>query len=198
MRMNPNHGGFVKAQQIARIAKENGWHGSIEEDAVTNETILYAYRNGQEFDFADETVVLTWKGNALVESPEYSLLGQIVYLQSQHLVIEKIRDYPDVTKIVKKFHNRSDIVELVERYRRLPFDPMADSNETIMSVIAGKRIWWYNRMDGNVRDAIVVSPKRKSQVFEIKPVGHRRLLNFVDRDTGMRSVLLDQLLKVEQ
>ena len=41
-------------------------------------------------------------------------------------------------------------------------------------------------------------PKRKSQVFEIRPVGHRRLLNFVDRDTGMRAVLLDQLLKVEQ
>ena len=50
----------------------------------------------------------------------------------------------------------------------------------------------------NVRDGLSCLPKRKSQVFEIKPVGHRRLLNFVDRDTGMRSVLLDQLLKVEQ
>lgn len=198
MRMNPNHGGFVKAQQIGRIAKENGWHGSIEEDAVTNETILYAYRNGPEFDFADETVTLTWKGNALVERPEYSLLGRTVYLQSQHQILDKIRDYPDVTKIVKKFHNRPDIVELVERYRRLPFDPLADSNEIIMSAVVGRKIWWYNRMDGNVRDGFVVSPKRKSQVFEIRPVGHRRLLNFVDRDTGMRAVLLDQLLKVEQ
>lgn len=198
MRMNPNHGGFVKAQQIGRIAKENGWHGSIEEDAAINQTVLYAYRNGQDFDSADETVVLTWKGNALAEMPEYSLLGKTTNLQSQHLVIDKIRDYPDVAKIVKKFHNRPDIVVLVERYRRLPFNPIDDSNETIMSAIGGRRIWWYNRMDGNVHDALVVTPKRKSQVFEIRPVGHRRLLNFVDRDTGMRSVLLDQLLKVEQ
>ena len=98
MRMNPNHGGFVKAQQIGRIAKENGWHGSIEEDAAINQTVLYAYRNGQDFDSADETVVLTWKGNALAEMPEYSLLGRAINLQSQHLVIAPARRFNDYDK----------------------------------------------------------------------------------------------------
>ena len=195
--MNPNHGGFVKAQQIGRIAKENGWHGCIEEDAATKETILFAYRNGQDFESADEKLTLVWRGNALADMPEYCLLDRTTNLQSQHLVIDKIKSYPDVVKIVKRHGNRGDIATLVKRYRRLPFDPIADTDETIMSALVGKHIWWYNGTECIVRDAWVTVPKRKSQVFELKPVGQRRLFNFVDKEIGMRSVLLDQLLKVE-
>ena len=196
-RMNPNHGGFIKAQMIGRIAKENDWHGNIEENATTRETILYAFRNGNDFESADEKLSLIWKGNALAEMPEYCLLYHWINLQSQHAVIDKIRDYPDVVKIVKKHGNRGDIAALVDRYRRLPFNVIADSNETIMSAVVGRHICWYHRMDGKVSDAWVTVPKKNSKIFEIRPIKERRLLNFVDKDIGMRSVHLDTLLKVE-
>ena len=180
----------TKAIAIATVAKENGWKGAIRYDEITHETTLSARRGC-------ESVLLIWDRNRLIQKPEYKLLGRTYYLPSQGALIQKLNSKPDIIKLLKINAGKRNPVELVKQYRDLPFDVETDNDETIIAALVNRRIWWYNSVSMGVQNARVMMPKRKSQVFNIKSVNHRRMFNFTEPDIGMRSVMLDQLLKVQ-
>lgn len=183
----------LKAMQLGGIAKRNGWTGSIQHNDNLNETIFRAKR-------AAERIFMQWANGRLAEKPEYKLLSRVYTLQSQVEVIEKLEGWPDIIKILDINRKRKDPknpVQLVKYYSRLPFDIEKDDDETIISALVNRQIWWYNSISMKIDTAKVMMPKKKSQVFSLKQVGHRKMFNFTEPQIGMRSVMLDQIVKVQ-
>lgn len=188
--MSVVHPAVIKAKRLGRIAFENGWKGSLDHDPATSTTELSAERN-------DEHIYVKWIDNTM-DKAEYYILGKRVQLSCAKDVVKILRGWPDIIVLMKlaRALNISG-PDIVETYRRLPFDWENDSNEDIMAAMVERTVYWYNRIDGRVESDFVTKPRRKSQIFEVKPVGHRKIFNFIGTQCGMRTVILDMVLKVE-
>lgn len=186
-----SHPAISKAKQLGRAAHHNGWKGSIEHDPSTLTTEFVAERN-------DEHLYVKWVDNTM-DKAEYYILGKRVQLACAKDVLKILRGWPDIIALLKLA--RAENVSgpyIVETYRRLPFDWENDSDEDIMAAMVERKVYWYNRIDCKVTSDFVTRPRRKSQIFEIRQVGpHRKIFHFVGTQCGMRSVLLDMVLKVE-
>jgi hypothetical protein len=179
----------VKAMKLGRIAKENGWHGSIESEVVGTEriTLLEATRN-------DELMRVNYVDNTMVGA-DYSIFDYQLKLHTACLVEDKLRDWPDLLKLFKLFPHMNRPT-LVERYRRLPFSP-EDSNDEIMSKLVGHKLFWYSHEHAALRCDVVLPPRgAKASSYRIQDVGHRKMFHFIGVQAGFRSVLLDTLIKV--
>lgn len=186
----------IKAQKIGAAAKEFDWHGSINSEMLNGyrTTILDCYRD-------DEIVCVTWQDNLMVMA-QYSIFGKLIELSCAKAVLDRITSWPDVIELLKWFPEMNRPT-LVAKYRRLPFDLEADSDDSILKTLAGRHIWWYAELVGErysyakVRNEWVMEPRKKSQVYNLKHFDNgRTLFNFTTADTGMRSVFLDTILKV--
>lgn len=185
------HPAVVKAQKIARISKENGWHGSIDSNIIENGCRV-THLNGKR---EDERYTVVWQNNHMIRA-EYSIFGKEIELPCAKHVLSHIKGWPDVVNLFKWFPDMSRI-ELAEKYRRLPFDWQTDSDQDILNCLAGKHIWWYSHMSNKISSEQVIIPRKKTQVCNLKWVGHRRLFTFTATQFGIRSVLLDTILKVQ-
>lgn len=185
--------GMTKALTIAKIAKDNGWKGNITFDKAIGETTLKAKRN-------DEGFIMVWEDTADFNSRfmygKYRLFKRI-YNMPQLEIMKKIIGWPDIIRVLKLNKGEGNAAELIKTYRRLPFDWQNDDNVTILNRLVDSKIWWYSRMDSGINSARVKPPKNKKSRFEIRNIDGRKLFNFIDTEVGMRSILLDTLLKVE-
>lgn len=180
------HPAVMKAKRIARIAVENGWQGNIQHDKGA--TLLTAERN-------DESIIVGWQDNVMINAAHY-ILGKETQLHCAKQVLEYVEGWPDVLKLFRWFPNMNRPT-LVEKYRRLPFDWENDDDDTIISNLIGRQIFWYSHISMKMYCDVVLEPKgKKSNKFEIKHVGHRKMFNFIGAQAGFRSVLLDALVKV--
>lgn len=179
------HPAVMKAVRIGRIAKENDWHGSIEKDGVT--TVLVATRN-------DERIECRWTDQQLTEAT-YSLFEKTWVLPCSKAVLEHVTGWPDIIKLLKNFPDLSK-VELVKKYRRLPFDWQTASDEEIIANLVGRQIIWYSHISQKMNHDLVIVPRTKRNHPYIKQVGHRKMFNYIGSHSGFASVLLDTLIKV--
>lgn len=77
----------------------------------------------------------------------------------------------------------------------LPFDPAADDEKTILSVLGGKTIEWRNSITGATEEGDL---PRGGMHFKITDGPKGRTLHFPDRvHTGFRSVYLNSITKVK-
>jgi hypothetical protein len=184
------HPALVKVRHIAGIAADNGWKGKIDSEVIDGQriTTLAAMRN-------DESISMQYKNNEMTDA-DYYIFDKLMSLQSASQVIEKIQGWPDILKLFKWFPN-SNRPLLVEKYRRLPFDWETDDPNAIMDTMMGRKLFWYSHLSNKIHTDIVLEkqPNKQSNKFEIRPVGHRKMFNFVGV-LGFRSVLLDTILKV--
>lgn len=185
------HPALIKAQKIASEAKSYDWHGSIDSEVVNGcrTTFLNAKRN-------DECIHMIWRNNEMIGAT-YSLFEHETELNCAATVLRHIEGWPDIVELLKRFNTETSGIEfLISRYRRLPFDPDSDDDEAILKCLAGRHIWWYSSLTGKIRDEWVMEPRRKSQVFNLRKVGIKKLFSFTTVDTGIRSIVLDTLLRV--
>lgn len=181
----------VKALQIGRIAKENGWHGSVDSEVIDRQrvTVLRATRN-------DEEILLCYAGNTLDSNKsKYSLFDWTVKISCPSEALEKIESWPDLLKLFKRFPNMNR-PNLVRTYRRLPFTH-DEPNDVIMSKLIGHQLFWYSHEAAKLYCDVVLPPRKtKTDNFRIVDIGHRKLFHFIGVAAGFRSVLLDTLIKV--
>ncbi|QNN99721.1 hypothetical protein PBI_ROPE_62 [Mycobacterium phage Rope] len=180
----------IKAMKIAVTAKRNNWHGNIEAplvDGIRHTTVI-ATRN-------DERLEVSYKGNAY-EAGEYRIFDRRQNLHCASVALEKVEGWPDILDLFKAFPNKNK-PNLVETYRRLPFDEHTDTPEFIMEQMIGRQLFWfsheYNRLDF---DVVLQPRKSNSKNFRIAPVGHRKIFHFMGAKAGFRSVILDTIIKV--
>ena len=178
------HPAVVKAKKIARVALENGWKGSIEHESGT--TDLTAWRD-------DERIHVKWIANTM-ESAEHTLFSHVSQLSCAKAVLKVIEGTPDIMVVIKNAP-LIDRPKLVEKYRVVPFDWEHDDDETIIANVLGRKLFWYSHQATKIQEDVVYIPKGKKNHIEIKPVAHRKMLNFVGQG-GFRSVLLDTIIKV--
>lgn len=178
-----------KAKKIARIAVENGWTGTIEMDGPT--VTLKTIRN-------DEKIICLWIDQHL-DQATYSLMigkGRSWNLQCAKLVTEKLTGWPDLGNLFKWFPE-ANRPTLVNKYRRLSFDWENSSDDEIIANLVGRQVFWYSHSSVKMQCDVVLEPKskKKSQI-EIRPVGHRKLFNFIGAQFGFRSLFLDTIVKI--
>lgn len=183
------HPAVIKAQQIARIAVENGWKGKIntemqgiQEDSV-RVTTLVATRN-------DESIALEWHGKAFFDGVYY-FFDRVTKLHSSGLAIKKVEGWPDILEIFRHAPMGSRPA-LAEKYVKLPFDWRNDSDEEIINSIIDRKVFWYNRLDSKIEADVCMKSKKN----RIQPIGHHKLLHFISPLVGFRSMMLDQVLRV--
>lgn len=187
--MSDRHPAVLKCQQILKLAKVYGWTPNKSMSGVgqlpdgKQRTTLAIERN-------DEGIVLTYHDNTVAVAA-YTFMNHVVHYQNRKPLIERIEGWPRVTDLFKWFPSMNRPL-LVVKYRRLPFDEN-DTDANVLDAIVGHRLHWYNRIDGKIYDDIVI----KSNKNRIQPVHHRRMLHLVCRDSGFRSVMLDQILQVD-
>jgi hypothetical protein len=182
--------GRAKIKKLAAVAKRHDWHGRLDIEQIDGQQVatLEVTRN-------DESLVIGYTDNAM-SICEYKIFDMQFPCHCASVAKEKLAGWPDVVELFKLFPDRRR-VDLVKTYRKLPFNWQEDDNQEILDKLIGKRVWWYSHISQKIRDEYVMIPRRASQVFEIKPVGHRKLFNFTAAETGMRSVMLDTILKVQ-
>lgn len=194
MKGNAVHPAVVKAKKLARIAVENGWTGSINSDAENGSriTVLKARRKD-----SDEIVEVIWINNQMTSAMHSLMDGKINFpLPCAKAVSTVITGYPDLMQIIKNIPVEFR-AEAVRKYRRLPFNWETDDNEEIITKLIGTQIFWYSHVSTKIYSDHVLTPKKgKKSHIEIKPIGHRKMFNFIGSQAGFASVMLDSLLKV--
>jgi len=188
------HPAVVKAKKLARVAVENGWTGTINSE-VENDcriTILRANRKD-----CDESVFVKWENNVMKEASHLLLDGSVSFqLPCAKAVSEVFSGWPDVMQVIKNTPV-SKKPEVVRKYRKLPFDWENDPEDEIISKLIGTQIFWYSSVSAKIfSDHVLVPKKGKKSHVEIKPVGHRKMFNFIGSHSGFASVMLDTILKV--
>ena len=189
------HQAIIKAKRIGRVAKEHNWRGSIESEVVHGKriTVLSATRN-------DETILLRWDDNLLTKA-NYSISFSenevhLVQLACAKEALDRIEGWPDLEDLFKWFPDQSRCA-LAEKYRRVPFNWREDSDEEILSKIVGRKIFWYSHISQRtVSDVVLELKGKKAKNIQIRHIEHRKMLNFIGKDAGFRSVLLDTVFKV--
>lgn len=180
-----------KVMRMAGVAKQNGWHGTLESDVVNGckVTELQAARN-------DETITVIYRDGAMTRS-EYTIFGAVTSIYCPKTAIEKLSGWPDLLKLFKQFPNMNRPT-LVETYRRLPFS-FDEPNEEIMAKMIGRTVTWYSHTSTRIDSDTVLPPRKhtKKENFRIVDIGHRKLFHFIGTQIGFRSILLDTLLKVK-
>lgn len=193
------HPAIKKAQAIAVQAVEHNWKGNLKSEVHTipsfdgtiehfRETVLVGTRDEEMFR-------VVWIDNHL-SSVCYVIMGQEIELSCTKKLLRYITGWPDIIDLFKRFPDMNR-PELAQKYCRLPFDWKTAEDEYMLKCLAGQQIWWYDHTQGKIHSERVMVPRKKSQVFNIRQIGHRKLFSFCTVDTGMRSILLDTLLKVE-
>lgn len=197
------HPAIVKAKRIARVAKENDWHGSISSEVIslkeivddgfsveklTRTTLLTMKRN-------DEAIRMHWVDKHL-DTASYTLCGKLQRISCSKAAIEIIEDWPNIVDILK-FSGAEDKTPLIEKYSRLPFDWRVDSDEKIISTLIDHRIYWYARVSDSIYSDVVLKPKNKKLPIQIKPIKDRKSLHYIGSHSGFRCVMLDTILRVE-
>jgi hypothetical protein len=188
------HPAVIKAKRLARVAVENGWTGSIDSDTENDcrITVLKANRKN-----SDESICVEWTNNSM-SSAVHSLMDGTVSFQlpCAKSVSTVFAGWPDVMHLIK-VAPVEERLEIVKRYRKLPFDWENDTDEYILSKLIGTQIFWYNHVSAKIySDNVLVPKKGKKNHIEIKPIGHRKMLNFIGSHAGFASVMLDSILKV--
>lgn len=165
------HPAIVKAKRIARVAKENDWHGSISSEVIslkeivddgfsveklTRTTLLTMKRN-------DEAIRMHWVDKHL-DTASYTLCGKLQRISCSKAAIEIIEDWPNIVDILK-FSGAEDKTPLIEKYSRLPFDWRVDSDEKIISTLIDHRIYWYARVSDSIYSDVVLKPKKQKATY---------------------------------
>lgn len=188
------HPAVVRATKIGNHAVKQGWTGRLDSEVVEELgnrrrlTRLTLNRN-------DEKLIICWR-NADFQRAYYYIFDEL--LCDIDLVGTKqfIFGWPDILELFNLFPDMNH-PKLCKTYVKLPFNWVEDDNETIMSKLIGRQIFWYERQAGKIQNDTVLKPKgAKAKVYAIKDVGHRKLFYFVGEQFGTRTVLLDTLLKV--
>lgn len=182
------HPAVVKAGQIGRIAAEHGWKGNLDSKVVEDKRITVI--KGQR---KDESFCLTWENNHLVNGT-YSFFSKSTQIHSASQALTFICGKPDLARVFKK-EPVIDRLDVVERYRELPFDVETATESEIITALSGRTIYWYSPITGKIWEDVVQKPTKK-KAFEVRNVANgKRMFNFIGQQ-GFRSVLLDQLFKV--
>lgn len=188
------HPAVIKAKKLARVAVENSWTGNITSDVESDCRITVLNANRKD---SDEAIRVEWRDNQMASATHILMDGTVSFqLPCAKSVSAVISGWPDVMQIIKMIpHEKRP--EVVRRYRKLPFDWENDSDEFILSKLIGTQIFWYSHISTKIySDNVLVPKKGKKNHVEIKPVGHRKMLNFIGSHAGFASVMLDSILKV--
>ena len=188
------HPAIVKAKKLASVAVENNWTGSINSEVENNcrTTVLTATRKG-----SDESIRVEWSNNSMSSATHSLMDGTVIFqLPCAKSVSNVLSGWPDVMQIIKVTPAEQK-PEIVRRYRKLPFDWENDSDEEIIAKLVGTQIFWYSHISTKIySDNVLVPKKGKKNHLEIKPIGHRKMFNFIGSHAGFASVMLDSILKV--
>lgn len=201
------HPAVIKAQRIASLAKDNGWRGKIESHVDRNgcrTTSLEAQRQ-------EEWIYVRWSMNHL-EVATYSICDYSIQLGCAARVLDRLEKKPNVIFLLEKLAEspklkllfatlnpilRKQIDTIIIKYRNIPFSAVTSTEEQILKSIMGQRITWFSFRAQKIYSEIVSNPRKKSQAFNVRTIDGKRMVSFNTIDTGMRTVYLDSILKVE-
>lgn len=206
-RLPSGESGKAKAEDCLKVAKENGWKTSVEEDG--NQITVTAKKDGQTLKIVYLNAKVTFSRVTFSNGNEVKLRNAANWKKQASLPPE---ERPATQRTVQKSRGttkraikRGD--EGAERDEQAtlgrPF-LMDDPDPVVIEAVAGHKIVWRNGVSQRLDSAEVPGKERNLRLY-IHPKSNRRILQFAevvydDRKIpgygAERSVYLDKILRV--
>jgi len=193
-----------KAQDFMDEAERNGWSTSWE---IKNgdETHVRCVRGNEE-------ITIFWRGNSLVEVPLHVYQGQQRGLHNKATATRQLSMKPNAKKFKVISRTRfqklakdpktgeaviPDGASIEDLKHDLPFDPVEDTDSTILKELRGSTIVFVNRISGSVESVNIprLLNMDLNKYYLEESVDGKLYVSFL-ASTGFRSVYIDSILQV--